>query len=122
MKRISNVSFVVAGVLAVLPLVTLAQNSGAGVFNILNLFSRIVSALIPIVIGVAVLMFLLGVLKYVTAGDEDGQKEAKNTMIMGVIVLFVMVSIWGLVNILGDTLSLNKTAPPPPQIPGFRSN
>lgn len=122
MKRISNVSFVVAGVLAALPLVTLAQNSGAGVFNILNLFSRIVSALIPIVIGVAVLMFLLGVLKYVTAGDEDGQKEAKTTMISGIVVLFVMVSIWGLVNILGDTLSLNKTAPPPPQIPGFRSN
>lgn len=122
MKRISNVSFVVAGVIAALPLVTLAQNSGAGVFNILNLFSRIVSALIPIVIGVAVLMFLLGVLKYVTAGDEDGQKEAKTTMISGIVVLFVMVSIWGLVNILGDTLSLNKTAPPPPQIPGFRSN
>ncbi len=122
MKRISNVSFVVAGVLAALPLVTLAQNSGAGVFNILNLFSRIVSALIPIVIGIAVLMFLWGVLKYVTAGDEDGQKEARTTMISGIVVLFVMVSIWGLVNILGDTLSLNKTAPPPPQIPGFRSN
>jgi hypothetical protein len=113
---------VVAGVLAALPLVTLAQNSGAGVFNILNLFSRIVSALIPIVIGIAVLMFLWGVLKYVTAGDEDGQKEARTTMISGIVVLFVMVSIWGLVNILGDTLSLNKTAPPPPQIPGFRSN
>lgn len=122
MKRISNVSFVVAGVLAALPLVTFAQNSGAGVFNILNLFSRIVSALIPIVIGIAVLMFLWGVLKYVTASDEDGQKEARTTMISGIVVLFVMVSIWGLVNILGDTLSLNKTAPPPPQIPGFRSN
>ncbi len=119
MKRISKVSVMVAGILAVLPFVTLAQSSTSGVFSILNLFSRIVSALIPIVIGIAVLMFLWGVLNYVTAKDEEGQKDARNTMISGVVVLFVMVSIWGLVNILGDTLSLNKTAPPPPQIPGF---
>ncbi len=121
MKRISTVNFVAAAMFAMMPVVTFAQSSGQGVFNILTLFSRIVSALIPIVIGIAVLMFLWGVLKYVTASDEDGQKEAKTTMISGIVVLFVMVSIWGLVNILGDTLSLNKTAPPPPQIPGFQS-
>ena len=121
MKRISTVNFVGAALFAVFPVVTLAQNAGQGIFNILTLFSKIVSALIPIVIGIAVLMFLWGVLKYVTAGDEEAQTSAKTTMISGIVVLFVMVSIWGLVNILGDTLSLNKTAPPPPQIPGFQS-
>jgi len=121
MKRILKVSSMMVALAAVFPLVTFAQNAGQGIFNILTLFSRIVSALIPIVIGIAVLMFLWGVLKYVTASDEEAQTSAKTTMISGIVVLFVMVSIWGLVNILGDTLSLNKTAPPPPQIPGFQS-
>ena len=44
------------------------------------------------------------------AGDEEKKKEAKNTVIYGVIGLFVMVSIWGLVNILDSTLGLNGTA------------
>ena len=37
---------------------------------------------------------------YHTEKDEDKQKEARGVMLYGVIVLFVMVAVWGLVNVL----------------------
>jgi hypothetical protein len=51
-------------------------------------------------------------LKYVVAKDSDAQKEARNIMVMGVIVLFVMVSIWGLVALLQDTFDIDSGAAP----------
>lgn len=104
------------GLMLVLPMVTMAQD---GLFDLLELVAQLVSGLIPIVIGIAVLTFLWGVLNYVTASDDAKQKEARGIMMYGIIVLFVMVSVWGLVNLLGDTLDLNANAPEPPEIPGF---
>ena len=121
MKRISNLSYVVAAALLASPVMAFAQGGGKTIQNLLSMFSKIVAMLVPIIIGVAVLMFLLGVLQYVTASDEDSQKSARQTMIYGTVVLFVMVSIWGLVNVLGSTLDLNVTAPPGPAVPTVES-
>lgn len=118
MKKLIT-SGVGAGIVALaFPVLVFAQQS-SGLFFALDTFATLVSRLIPIIIGLAVLYFLWGVLKYVIAKSEDEQKEARNVMLMGVIVLFVMVSVWGLVNLLADTLNLNENAPPPPQLPGF---
>ena len=47
-----------------------------------------------------------GVLRYVTAGEsEDKMKEGKNMMIYGIIALFVMISVFGLVRILLNTFA-----------------
>jgi hypothetical protein len=117
MKRISNLSYVVAAALFTIPLVTFAQAGGKTVQGLLGLFSSIVGMLVPIVIGIAVLMFLWGILGYVTAKDQEGHTEALKTMASGAVVLFVMVSIWGLVNVLGSTLNLDTNAPRGPVIP-----
>lgn len=103
-------------ILLCLPMVTFAQG---GIFDVLDLVAKFIGGLIPIIIGVAVLMFLFGVMQYVTASDSDKQKEARLTMLYGIVVLFVMVSIWGLVGLLGDTLDLSNNAPDVPEIPGF---
>jgi ABC-type Fe3+-siderophore transport system permease subunit len=59
---------------------------------------------IPVVIGLAFLFFLWGLMKFIlVAGDEKAKEEGKRIMIWGTIALFVMVSIWGIVNIIqGD--------------------
>lgn len=78
-----------------------------------------IADLVPIILGLAVLFFLFALLRYVTAKDEDNQKEARSLILNGVIILFVMVSIWGLVNILVGTFGLDtQNVPPGPQIPG----
>ena len=100
-----------------MPVFVFAQ-SQSGIQGLLQLVMSLIGGLIPIVIGLAVLAFLWGVLQYVVAKDEDKQKEARGVMLYGIIALFVMVSVWGLVNILGDTLQLSNRTPNPPAIPG----
>ncbi len=100
-------------------LVLAANDSGSSIFRFIGMFETLISKLIPIVIGLAVLAFLWGVLKYVVAKDEDAQKEARGVMLYGIIALFVMVSVWGLVGILRDTLSLDSQLPAAPGLPGI---
>lgn len=104
--------------LLVLPLITLAQQPNAqGLFNLLGLANALIQGLIPFVIGLAVLSFLWGVFQYMTAKEEDDQKKARSFMLYGIIGLFVMVSVWGLVNLLGDTLNLSNATPTAPRVP-----
>jgi hypothetical protein len=101
--------------LMALPAIANAQ----GVFAMLELFSDLVRATVPVLIGLAVLVFIFGILKYVVAKSPEDQKEARGVILWGIIILFVMVSVWGLVNLLGDTLQLNNAAPQGPAVPGI---
>lgn len=98
-----------------LPLVTFASNEGVG--KLIGMAGGIVRGLIPIVIGLGLLVFLWGVLKYVLASSDAGKTEGRVFMLWGIIALFVMVSVWGLVNILRESLDLTNTTPAAPDIP-----
>lgn len=64
--------------------------------------------LIPTLIAVALVVFFSGVAKFAGAGDNEEKRQAgRSMMVYGVIVLFVMFSFWGFVNIL--TQSFFKT-------------
>jgi hypothetical protein len=68
---------------------------------------NLVDLALPIVVGVALLGFFWGLAKFIfAAGDEEKRKEARSIMIYGVIALFVMVSVWGLVGFLGQTVGI----------------
>jgi hypothetical protein len=120
MKKISSKKSLLATVGAfALPFVALAQTGGSsdGIRHLLGIAAGIIQALIPIVIGLAVLVFLWGVLQYVLRSSDAGKDEGRNFMLWGIIALFVMVSVWGLVNILRDSLGLNLATPTAPRIP-----
>ena len=66
------------------------------------------SQAVILLIALAVVFFLYGILKYITAGDDEEKRtKMKNTMIYGIIGLFVMISFWGIVNILINTFELD---------------
>jgi len=105
-----------------LPFVAGAQ--GQGINGLLGLVQSTINAIIPIIIGLAVLVFLWGLLSYVVSKDPEKQKEARGVMIWGIIAIFVMVSVWGLVGILNTTIfgaqGSSVAAPNPPQVPQIR--
>lgn len=99
------------------PLITFAQqinsieSAGDAIINIIN------TVLVPLIFAVAFLVFIYGVFMYFIANSEDAKEKGKNLMLYGLIGFFVMVSVWGLVNILVGTFSLNNAAPTTPRAP-----
>lgn len=81
-----------------------------------------VARLVILLVGVAVLIFMWGVIKFVAAaGDEEKRKEGKTFMLWGIIGIFVLVSVWALVRVLTGAISagvggLNFGGAPPPQV------
>jgi Ni,Fe-hydrogenase I cytochrome b subunit len=77
--------------------------------------------MVPILFAVAFITFLYGVAKkYIFArGDEAAVEEGHKLILWGVIGFVVMISIWGLVNVVNDTLGLstNNTLHNLPQTP-----
>lgn len=68
-----------------------------------------------LILAAAVVYFLWNVFKFVmAAGDEEKRKEGQQGIVYGIIGIFVMVSIWGLVNFLTQTAKLNTSVLPPP--------
>ncbi|MCC6290488.1 hypothetical protein IT398_00200 [Candidatus Nomurabacteria bacterium] len=107
----------VSGLTLALPVFALAQSVTSLEGGFATIIRLINNYIIPLIIGLGVVYFLWGVLQYVTAGGDDEKKAAgRSTMIYGVIALFVMVSVWGLVNVLGGTFNFGG-ANRPTQIP-----
>ncbi len=81
--------------------------------NIVTPIGRIINLLIPIVFALALLYFFWGLAQYILAsGDPTAQESGRNKMIWGIVALFVMASVWGLVRFLGTAIGVNQDAAP----------
>jgi len=62
-----------------------------------------INLLIGIVAALALIYFFWGLAKFIlhAGGDDEARVAGKQVMLWGIIALFVMVSIWGIVNFLG---------------------
>ena len=75
----------------------------------------ITEVLIPLVFSLALLFFFWGVAKYIWSAG-DAKEEGKKIMVWGVIALFVMSSIWGIIGFLKtDIGGLDNTTMPVPK-------
>lgn len=80
--------------------------------NIENAVLNILNSVIPLFIVVAVVFFLWTVLKYINSGDNaETRAQARSLMIYGIVAIFVMVSVWGLVGVLRNMFTLNGNLP-----------
>jgi len=83
-----------------------------------NVYDSILTPLSVLLVGVAVVLFFLGLVRYIYGGlgDESAVREAKSMMIWGVVIIFMMISIWGFVEILQYTF-FGGAVTTPPDIP-----
>ena len=70
--------------------------------------------IVPVIFAIAFLVFLYGAAKsYIfSQGEEAGVKEGHQLMLWGLIGFVVMISIWGLVNVVSNTFGLSGYAAP----------
>lgn len=72
-----------------------------------------------ILITVATLFFIWAVIGYIREKDPAKMKERQKQMINGIIGLFVIVSVWGIIGILSRSLGTdNRGIATPPCPPG----
>ena len=76
--------------------------------SLLNALISVVQTIIPVIMGMAVLVFFWGIVKFINhAGDEKAVEEGKGLMLWGMIGLFVMVALWGIIGYFQQELNLN---------------
>ncbi len=81
--------------LALLPSVAFAQNAFEGLTNIID-------RAIPVVFALGVLFFLWNLAQYLF-GPADNKGDAQQGMLWGIIILFVMASLFGIISVLQRT-------------------
>ena len=90
-----------------LPFLAHAQN----IQGVLNTFGSIINILVVLLIGAAIVVFFYGMVKYLVGGPEM-KASSMTMMIYGIVTLFVMVSIWGLIRLIGSTFLPNVSNAP----------
>jgi uncharacterized membrane protein YdjX (TVP38/TMEM64 family) len=70
------------------------------------------SSVLPFIFGLAVLVFIYGVVQYMAGAEEEAKREkGRQFIIWGLVALFAMVSVWGLVRVLNNTFGVPFVIP-----------
>lgn len=109
----------IIGIASALPFLAFAQqvndvqDAGRLLIDLIN------NVAVPIVFALAFIVFIWGVfLRFIAGGqDEEKRKQGQQLMLWGIVGFFIMVSVWGLVNILIGTVDLNDRVPEFPEAP-----
>lgn len=97
--------FVGGSLLLLTPMIVLAQDLG----SILETITDLVSAATPIIVALALLFFFWGLALYIlNAGNEEKKAQGRSIMLWGVIAIFVILSVFGLVAVLQNTFGIQQ--------------
>ena len=115
MKKYKNILVVL---FLLLPAVASAQLTG--VKSLIEAVGGLINPLITIVVAIALLVFLWGLAKFIfrVGGDEGAIEEGKRLMIWGLIALFVMISVWGIIRFINTALLSPADISSPDALPG----
>lgn len=104
------------------PFIVAAQTSitnisGVGQF-IINIINHV---LVPVLFAVAFIVFIWGAFKsFILGANDEGEKgEGKKLMLYGLIGFVIMISVWGLVFIITNSLGLSNSGPQLPTTSGI---
>lgn len=99
---------ILAAALFALPHFVFAQRAG-GIRDLLLDFGDLVDLVIPIIGALALLLFILGLAQSIykmSQGDEAGVEQARHVAKWGIVALFLMVSVWGIITLIQDDLGV----------------
>jgi hypothetical protein len=101
---------IIAIALLLSPSLTFAQVTGPvnTVDDIFTKFTVLGNSFVTILISLSVVWIIFNVVRYLIAGSEEDRKKGGMSILYGVIALFVILSVWGLVYILKRTFSTGE--------------
>ncbi|HEY4503624.1 MAG TPA: hypothetical protein VJJ28_00745 [Candidatus Paceibacterota bacterium] len=103
---------IIAFIIASSPLLALAQAPLQNIDDVAGKATNIGNLVIALAISLAVVWIIINVVIYLVAGgDVEKRKEGGMRILFGVIGLFVILSIWGLVAILRSSFRTQDQAP-----------
>lgn len=104
------------------PFAVLAQSAGrlsscrgvalGSIEGIICKIGDLLAIVIPILITLAVLLFIWGVIQYVIADDEEAKSKGRDRIIYGLIGFVAIIALWGLVKIVTNTFGIDTTRQP----------
>ncbi|MDE1925384.1 MAG: hypothetical protein KGH79_04400 [Patescibacteria group bacterium] len=82
---------------------------GSTVLYIIN------NVLVPVLFAVSFLVFLFGVFRtYIwSSGDQTAVEQGHKIILWGLIGFFIMLSLWGIVNVVAYSFGLTGASAPP---------
>ena len=94
-----------AGTLAVvtMPFLASAQTTFS---TILGTIGNLINTIIPILIAGALAWFIYGVIKFMITNDSDEKGKARTIIIQGIIGLFVILSVFGLIGVIQSSFGI----------------
>jgi len=102
---------IIAGIVSFLPSLAFAQpitDANSLTYKLTNLGNT----LIGILIAFAVIWIIINVVRFIMKADSpEDRKPIQGAILWGIVGLFVILSIWGLVRILTNTFRTDSTAP-----------
>ncbi|MCX6786601.1 MAG: hypothetical protein NTU85_02155 [Candidatus Kaiserbacteria bacterium] len=111
-------ALIISSLALALPLVSFAaisniSDAGSFIINTIN------NILVPVLFAIAFIVFLWGAFQafILGANSDEVKTKGKNLMLWGLIGFVVMLSVWGLVNILTGTLSFGNSSGPTGGVP-----
>jgi ascorbate-specific PTS system EIIC-type component UlaA len=90
-----------------IPTITLGANQAFA--GLVNKLVDIINIIVPILVSLAIVLFFYHTSKGIFGNAKDGvdaRKNLKDTLFWGVIIIFVMVSIWGILSLIGGEFDL----------------
>lgn len=78
----------------------------ASVTTLMNSISKvIIDPLIILLFSLAMVYFVYGIARYLLSPDnEEVRKSSKSSMVWGIVGMLIMVSVYGILNIIVNTL------------------
>lgn len=100
-------SSLATGATLLLPVIASAQT----ISDTLIFLSVILNGIIGLFITLAIVVFFWGLIRYLWSMGPEEAHEGIKIMFWGVVAIFVMVSIWGIIQLLQRSLRVQSTDP-----------
>lgn len=95
--------------LLTLLLLTPAVSNAATIQGILTAATDSLSSFAAVGVGIALVVFIWGLVQFIYAsGDEKAIEVGRERMVWGIVALFFVVSVWGIVGILQTMLGVGS--------------